>query len=116
MTSTNVPRQSMPIHDLQELRSRIDVLNGQILALVQERAEVVLQISRLKEELGMDGFDPRREDEMLRKLTLAASSPLGPFGPAEIEAIFRAIFRASLALQEQARNGSPQSSPTTSLR
>jgi 3-deoxy-7-phosphoheptulonate synthase/chorismate mutase len=93
----------MSDRDLQKLRSRIDELNVQILALVQERADVVLQIAHLKEALDIDGFDPRREEEMLRKLTRPGS---GPFGPAEVEAIFRSIFQASLALQEQVRDSS----------
>jgi 3-deoxy-7-phosphoheptulonate synthase/chorismate mutase len=91
----------MSDRDLQKLRSRIDELNVQILALIQERADVVLQIAHLKEALDIDGFDPRREEEMLRKLTRPGS---GPFGPAEVESIFRSIFQASLALQEQVRD------------
>ena len=86
--------------DLQDLRKRIDELNARLLETLQERAEVVLAISRLKEEIGMQSHDPRREEEMLRKLTRASS---GPFGPAELREIFRAIFRASLALQERER-------------
>jgi 3-deoxy-7-phosphoheptulonate synthase / chorismate mutase len=85
---------------LDHLRKRVDALNAQLLELVQERAEIVLEISRLKEELGLGSHDPRREEEMLQRLTASTS---GPFGPAEIRSIFRAIFRASLGLQERAR-------------
>jgi 3-deoxy-7-phosphoheptulonate synthase/chorismate mutase len=91
----------MPDSDLQELRKRIDELNARLLEVLQERAEVVLEISRLKEEIGMQSHDPRREEEMLRKLTRSSS---GPFGPAELREIFRAIFRASLAIQERERD------------
>jgi chorismate mutase len=45
----------------------------------------------------LEGHDPKREEEMLRGLT---AEPSGPFGPAEIRAIFKAIFRASLAIQD----------------
>jgi len=82
---------------LPDLRDRIDVLNGRILALLQERAGIVLEVAQLKQEQGLEGHDPRREEEMLRHLT---AEPSGPFGPAEIRAIFKAIFRASLAIQE----------------
>ena len=85
---------------IDHLRRRVDALNTHLLELVQERAEIVLEISRLKEELGLDSYDPRREEEMLRRLTTNTS---GPFGPAEIRSIFRAIFRASLGLQERTR-------------
>lgn len=83
---------------LPDLREQIDSLNGQILALVQQRAEIVLEIARLKQEQGLEGYDPEREEEMLRRLTAAAT---GPFGPPEIRSIFRAIFRASLAIQHR---------------
>lgn len=85
---------------IEHLRRRVDALNHHLLELVQERAETVLEISRLKEELGLGSHDPRREEEMLERLT---ASPSGPFGPAEIRTIFRAIFRASLGLQERTR-------------
>jgi len=91
----------MPDSDLQDLRKRIDELNVRLLETLQERAEVVLAISRIKEEIGMQSHDPRREEEMLRKLTRASS---GPFGPAELRDVFRAVFRASLALQERERD------------
>ena len=81
---------------IERLRRRVDALNLELLALVQERAEIVLEISRLKEDLGLDSHDPRREEEMLQRLTASTS---GPFGPAEI----RTIFRASLGLQERVR-------------
>ncbi|HEV2852843.1 MAG TPA: chorismate mutase [Thermoanaerobaculia bacterium] len=83
---------------MSDLREQIDSLNDQILALVQQRAEIVLEIARLKREQGLEGHDPQREEEMLQRLTEAAT---GPFGPAEVRAVFRAIFRASLAIQHR---------------
>ncbi|HYU35757.1 MAG TPA: chorismate mutase [Thermoanaerobaculia bacterium] len=89
-----------PRSELEALRRRIDDLNLRILDLAQERAAVVVEISRLKEELGLDSHDPEREEKMLRKLTRSTS---GPFGPGEVREIFQALFRASLALQERDR-------------
>jgi 3-deoxy-7-phosphoheptulonate synthase / chorismate mutase len=99
MRSGPLPSQQ-PLQEkhLSELRERIDALNEQILTLVQHRAEVVVEIARLKQELGLEGHDPQREEAMLRRLTAAAA---GPFGPAEVRSVFRAIFRASLALQNR---------------
>lgn len=95
---SSLPGSSGSGASLPELRERIDSLNDQILSLVQQRAEIVLEIARLKREQGLEGHDPQREEEMLRRLTSAAT---GPFGPAEIRAIFRAIFRSSLAIQHR---------------
>jgi 3-deoxy-7-phosphoheptulonate synthase/chorismate mutase len=85
---------------LGALRGEIDRLNGEILALVQERAEIVLEIAELKRAQGLDGYDPRREEEMLDRLT---SGRAGAFGPAEIREIFTAIFRTSLDIQDRER-------------
>jgi hypothetical protein len=57
----------------------------------------VLEIAALKRDKGLAGYDAKREEEMLQSLT---SSALGPFGPAEVREIFKAIFRASLDLQD----------------
>jgi 3-deoxy-7-phosphoheptulonate synthase/chorismate mutase len=91
----------MPNRELDELRERVDDLNSRLLDLLQERAGVVLEISRVKDELGLQAHDPVREAEMLLRL---ARSTAGPFGPAEVAEVFRAIFRASLALQERERH------------
>jgi 3-deoxy-7-phosphoheptulonate synthase/chorismate mutase len=85
---------------LGSLRREIDRLNQEILALIQERAEIVLEIAALKRSQGLDGYDPRREEEMLDRLT---SGRAGAFGPPEIREIFTAIFRASLDIQDHER-------------
>jgi 3-deoxy-7-phosphoheptulonate synthase/chorismate mutase len=86
--------------DLPRLRAEIDALNAEILALLQRRGEVVLKIAALKQALGLEGYDPGREVEMLDRLTAAAGAP---FGPVEVREIFKAIFRASLDIQDQRR-------------
>jgi 3-deoxy-7-phosphoheptulonate synthase/chorismate mutase len=86
--------------ELGELRRRIDGLNREILDLLQARGEVVLEIARFKQARGLDGYDARREEEMLRELVKSA---VGPFGPPEVKEIFKAIFRASTDIQEQKR-------------
>src|SRR5262245_34893462 len=89
---------------LAELRDRIDVLNDRILALLQERAEVVLEIANVKKTLDLGAYDPRREERMLQRLTAA---PSGPIGTADIREIFTAIFRACLVIQSRAEKESP---------
>lgn len=85
---------------LASARRKIDRLNRKILALLQERAGVVLEIARFKEAHGLRGYDPRREREMLERLTSDAS---GPFGSTELTEVFQAIFRASLDFQDRRR-------------
>lgn len=85
---------------LAALRGRIDGLNRRILELLQERAGIVLEIAALKRRQGLEGYDPRREEEMLHALMELAD---GPFGPTEIKDVFQAVFRASLDIQDRER-------------
>jgi len=87
-----------PPQSLAALRHEIDSLNAEILAQLQRRARAVIEIARVKREQGLEGHDPGREEEMLHALLAQAS---GPFGPDEIKEVFKAIFRASLDLQER---------------
>jgi len=85
---------------LRELRDRIDQINEEILALIQQRGEIVLQIAQDKQTRGLDGYDPRREERMLQELT---ADLRGPFGPGPIRDVFKTIFRISLELQDVER-------------
>ena len=83
---------------LSELRRRIDGLNEEILRLLQRRADVVMEIARVKRAHGLDGYDPAREEEMLHRVTRELE---GVFGPAEIKEVFQSIFRVSLDIQDE---------------
>ncbi|MFN8177841.1 MAG: bifunctional 3-deoxy-7-phosphoheptulonate synthase/chorismate mutase [bacterium] len=93
----------MAERSLGSLRREIDRLNQEILALIQRRADLVLQIAALKRSTGLDGYDPSREEEMLERLTAVGG---GAFAPSEIREIFTAIFRASLDIQDRERRRS----------
>ena len=86
--------------ELAAQRRLVDGLNQKILKLVQKRGEIVLAIADLKRDLGLERFDPRREDDMLRVLLHQND---GPFAAAELREIFAALFRASLELQARRR-------------
>ena len=83
---------------IQNLRSRIDEINLEILKLLSQRAEVVTQIGQRQTELGIKHYDPAREAQMLDALEKAN---LGPFPGSTIKALFKEIFKASLDLEER---------------
>lgn len=87
-----------PQDRLQELRAQVDTINMQLLDLLSQRAQTVSQIGKVLEELGSEHYDPSREAQMLTALEMANK---GPFSNETIKALFREIFRASLALEEQ---------------
>jgi 3-deoxy-7-phosphoheptulonate synthase / chorismate mutase len=83
---------------LQELRSQVDTINLQILELLNRRATVVSDIGKVQAQLGTGFYDPQREAYMLTELE---KNNEGPFSNETIKALFREIFRASMALEEK---------------
>lgn len=89
---------STPQTELQELRAQIDQINGQLLELLNERARIAQEIGRVQQQMGTRFYDPEREAAMLQRLEMANN---GPFSNVTIKNLFREIFRASLALEEE---------------
>jgi 3-deoxy-7-phosphoheptulonate synthase/chorismate mutase len=83
---------------LQALRGEIDEINLQILALLNQRASLASEIGKINSRLGSSFYDPQREANMLTELQKANN---GPFSNETIQALFREIFRATLALEEK---------------
>jgi chorismate mutase-like protein len=61
---------------LTACRDQIDVLDRQILELLNERTRIVEQIGRLKQELDLPIYEPRREDEVFANVTGHNHGPL----------------------------------------
>ena len=55
---------------LADCRDRIDLLDRRILALINERTCIVEEIGRIKQELALPIYEPRREDEVFRNVAL----------------------------------------------
>jgi 3-deoxy-7-phosphoheptulonate synthase/chorismate mutase len=83
---------------IQALRDQVDAVNVEILQALNKRAGLVEQIGARQTELAQSHFDPKRESEMLEKLTNANQ---GPFSSATVRALFKEIFKASLDLEEK---------------
>lgn len=85
-------------NEIQSLRQQIDEINQQLLKLLNQRATLASQIGKFQAELGGPMYDPQREAEMLTALQLANK---GPFSNQTISALFKEIFKATLALEEK---------------
>lgn len=83
--------------ELDQLRTRVDEINLELLKLINERAQLVQDIGRVKEGQGVYRYDPVRERRML---DLIKDKNDGPFDNATIDHIFKEIFKASLNLQK----------------
>ena len=81
---------------LNFLRQKIEAVDEQILRLLNKRAEIVLQVDKVKSEIKMDPYDPQWEEEILRRLSLQNS---GPFPRESISPVFTEIISACRSLE-----------------
>ncbi len=81
---------------IQQLRTRVDTLNLQLLELLSERAALAESIGELQTQQGTTHYDPVREGEMLDALTAANR---GPFSDGVVKSLFKSIFQASMQLE-----------------
>jgi chorismate mutase/prephenate dehydratase len=81
---------------LNELRGAIDGIDDRILELLNQRAELVIEVGRLKSADQRDFHVPSREREIYERLMGANR---GPFPNEGLRSVFREIISASLALE-----------------
>ena len=86
--------------NLKKLRSDIDKMDQEILALMNKRAGVAVQIGKLKADTGGDVFNPAREEEVFGNILKAHK---GPLPEVTVKAIFRELMSGSRALQSVQR-------------
>ncbi|MEP6903410.1 MAG: prephenate dehydratase [Actinomycetota bacterium] len=79
-------------------RAEIDAIDSEILSLLNKRAEIALRVGAAKTVVDTSLCDPKRESEVLRRLTKQNS---GPFDEQSIENIFQRIIDESLHLQQK---------------
>jgi chorismate mutase len=61
---------------IEELRSRVDEVDRELIRILNERARIVQEIVAIKDEAGKPLFDPRREEEILRQVAEVNEGPI----------------------------------------
>jgi chorismate mutase/prephenate dehydratase len=89
--------EDQKMENLKRLRKRIDKIDNNILKLLSERANIILEIGKIKSKSKKPAFSPGRESQVYRKLT---SANKGPLNNDTIKAIYREIMSGSLALEK----------------
>jgi chorismate mutase-like protein len=79
-------------------RAEIDAIDGEILRLLNRRAEIALRVGAAKASVDTSLCDPQRESEVLQRLTGENS---GPLDAQAVENIFQRIIDESLQLQQK---------------
>ncbi|NNF44808.1 MAG: prephenate dehydratase [Phycisphaerales bacterium] len=88
--------------DLDDLRRRIDAVDGRLIAALSERAAIVTEIGRSKRASGYPIYAPHRERQVLARVL--AANP-GPLTDRTVEAIYRELMSGSFALELPLRVG-----------
>lgn len=85
---------------LEPLRKRIDELDRQIVELLNQRAEVVVQVGKIKAAGGAPIYAPDREKVVLDKIRKINRGPLPDL---TLQAIYRELMSGSFALEKPLR-------------
>jgi chorismate mutase len=83
---------------IEELRSRVDEVDRELIRILNERARIVQEIVGIKAEVGKPLFDPKREEEILRKV---AEVNEGPIYDSSMREIFELILHRIRDLEVQ---------------
>jgi chorismate mutase-like protein len=83
---------------LDQFRVLIDDVDRRIVALLNERTEVVENIGRVKREAQLPIYEPKREDQVFANIT---SANHGPLTPEAVRHIFERIIDEMRSIQRQ---------------
>ncbi|MHC4571819.1 MAG: prephenate dehydratase [Planctomycetota bacterium] len=87
---------------LKELRKQINELDTRLVQLLNERAQVVIEIGKLKNKTGKPIYSPDREKEVFARI---AEANQGPLPDKCLVAIWRELMSGSFALERPLRIG-----------
>ncbi|HMD30553.1 MAG TPA: chorismate mutase [Candidatus Acidoferrales bacterium] len=77
---------------IERWRDEIDAVDAELLALLNRRAGLALEVGRRKQGAGLPLRDARRERQILDR---AIQENAGPLDPAAIKRLFRAVLAES---------------------
>jgi chorismate mutase len=87
---------------LKEFRKRIDRLDEELVRLLNARASCANEIGRLKDQVGIETYQPSRELEVLKHVRTVNS---GPLDGSAITRLFERIIDESRRLERLAHDG-----------
>src|SRR4051812_9454012 len=89
-------------NELEQLRQQIDSADAKIVELLNERARVVVEIGKLKQQSNQPIYAPDREKAVLEKLRQLNR---GPLPDRCLEAVYRELMSGSFALEKPLKIG-----------
>ena len=79
-------------------RKYIDRIDEKVLALLNRRSELSLEIRELKKDEGLEIYDPVREDDVVSKL---CARNKGPMSDKDIDDLFKHIMKINRGLPDK---------------
>ena len=84
--------------ELESLRDEIDRIDGQVVDLLNQRVRAASEIGKIKNQLGVDAYDPAREEQVFAKLE---GLNAGTLPKDSLRAIYREVISSSIALEKE---------------
>src|SRR6187399_82607 len=82
---------------IASLRAKIDRVDQELVRLMNDRAQLALEIGKVKSNSGISAYAPAREDEVLSRVL---SLSKGPLADRCVRAVFREIISGSRSLEK----------------
>lgn len=87
---------------IEELRTRIDVIDEQLLRLLNVRVACAVEVGRLKHEAGLPIYQPEREAQVLGRVRQSATALAGPLTAEAVVRIFERIIDEARRAEREA--------------
>lgn len=85
-------------NDINKIRQEIDAIDDNLLLLINKRAQLSLEIRRLKNSSSKAVFDSKREEEVVRRLCEKNS---GPLYDENVTQLFKNIMKINRGLPDE---------------
>jgi chorismate mutase/prephenate dehydratase len=99
---SDTPRHDQADAQLEALRKQIDSIDSQLVDLLNQRAQIVVEVGKLKTSRNVPIYAPDREKAVLEKVRQLNR---GPLHNRSLEAIYRELMSGSFALEKPLRIG-----------
>ena len=87
---------------IEDLRSRIDVIDEQLVRLLNVRVACAVEVGRLKHEAGIAIYQPDRETQVLTRVKASATELAGPLEAEAVVRIFERVIDEARRAERQA--------------
>ena len=106
--------------DISDWRKKIDELDRQLAALLNERAAAAVEIGRLKRHTSMPVYEPEREREVIANVQRSSTGPLAERDLGQIYErimdVMRAIQKHEIVDEDRSAASHPESESTSNSK